>query len=67
MLALITAGLAGINSASNWLKARSVADKRSSLPGMFSALAILLLVIPDIVSPLHRLRSPAMRIERASS
>lgn len=60
MLALVTAGLAGAVSASKWRKARSVAARRSSLAGILSSLAILLVVVPDLVLPqLAWLRSGA--------
>lgn len=51
ILALVTAGLAGAVSAFNWRKARSGAARRSSLAGIFSSLAILLVVVPNLVLP----------------
>ena len=60
MLNLVTAGIAGAVSASNWRKARSAAARRSSLAGVFVSLAILLAVVPGLAFPqLGWLRSVA--------
>jgi hypothetical protein len=68
MLALATAAVAGAFSAANWVKARSVAARRSSLAGIFSSLAIIVAVVSGLVGPRPRwLHSGAAELSIALS
>jgi hypothetical protein len=68
MLALTTAAVAGAFSAANWIKARSVAARRSSLAGICSSLAIIFAVASGLVGPQPRwLHSGASELSIALS
>jgi len=68
LLALATAGVAGALSAANWLKAQSIAARRSSLAGIFSSLAIIFAAASGFVAPrLEWLRSGASALSIALS